>query len=60
MNVKLSDLNTFQKITKICFQISDSFSLESYNKYSLTKKLFKTKHCVIYRPGPKTSFSGRL
>ena len=44
MIVKLSDYNMLQKFTKICSHIYDSFSLQSYNKYSPTKSSFKTKH----------------
>ena len=42
MIVKPSDHNILKKFTKICFQISDSFSLKTCNKYSLNKNWFKT------------------
>ena len=36
------------------------FSLPGYNINSLTEYSYQTKHCVSYRPGPKTTFSSRL
>ena len=55
MIVKVS--NMLQKATKICFQISDSFSWRSYNKHYLTKYLFKSDYCVIYRQVFQASYS---
>ena len=37
MIVKLSDQNMLSKVVKIYFQTSESFSLQSYDKYSQTK-----------------------